>query len=156
MKSSSLSLLKKELEILPSAQLVELCTRIAKYRKENKELLNYLLFESHDEERYIKSIKIEVEQLFKEINTSNIYFAKKSIRKILRLVNKHSKYSGIKTTVVELLIHFCQQINVVKIDYKKSPALLNLYNKQLAKINNLVSVMHEDLQYDYQRELLTL
>ena len=106
MQTTSLSGLKKELLSLPQEQLVELCARLAKYKKENKELLHYLLFESIDEELYKDGIKSEVEELFSEITSRNFYLAKKSIRKILRLVTKYIKYSGKPETGIELLIHF--------------------------------------------------
>ena len=82
MRSASISELKKELQTLPSDKLLEICTRIVKYKKENKELLNYLLFEMQDEENFIRNIKSEVENQFADINSSTLYFAKKSIRKI--------------------------------------------------------------------------
>ena len=41
--------IKKEIQHLPTEQLAELMLRLARYKKENKELLTYLLFESHDE-----------------------------------------------------------------------------------------------------------
>jgi len=39
------------------------------------------------------------------------------------------------------------------IKFQKSKVLLNLYNQQLKKINAAISKMHEDLQFDYQKEL---
>ena len=153
MRSATISELKKELQTLPSEKLLEICTRIVKYKKENKELLNYLLFEMQDEENFIRNIKAEVENQFADINSSTLYFAKKSIRKILRLINKYIKYSDHNTTTVEVLIHFCQQLNSSGIKFEKSTALLNLYNNQLKRINKTLALLHEDLQYDYQKEL---
>src|SRR5687768_12314823 len=98
MQAASVSALKKELQTRSDKEVVELCMRLAKYKKENKELLSYLLFEAHDEEAYVRGVKDEIDQQFAEINKSNIFFAKKSIRKILRLTNKHIKYSGNKQT----------------------------------------------------------
>ncbi len=153
MQTTSLSGIKKELQTLPQEQLVELYLRLAKYKKENKELLHYILFESSDEDLYIQNIQEEVTALFKEITTRNFYLAKKSIRKILRLVNKHIKYSGKATTAIQLLIHFCHQLNQTNLDFKSSTALSNLYESQLKKIDKSIATLHEDLQYDYQKEL---
>lgn len=155
MQITSLSGLKKELQTLPQEQLVELCARLAKYKKENKELLHYLLFESIDEELYKDTVKLEVEALFSEITTRNFYLAKKSIRKILRLVTKYIKYSGKPETGIELLIHFCKQLNSLGLDYHGSTALTNLYEVQLKKIRKAIESLHEDLQYDYQKLLQT-
>ncbi|HLK31124.1 MAG TPA: hypothetical protein VKT28_21270 [Puia sp.] len=152
MKASTINELKQELANLPSAELTELCLRLARFKKENKELLTYLLFEAHDEASYISSVKKEMDEQFANINSSNLYFAKKSIRKILRMANKFIRYSGSKTVETELLIHFCSLLNETGIPYHKSTALLNLYNAQIKKINAAIKALHEDLQYDYLKE----
>ena len=95
MQTSSIAQLKKEVQTLPYPQLVEVCMRLAKYKKENKELLHYLLFESTNETQFINQTKQEIDTLFEEVNTSHVYYAKKTIRKILRFVTKQAKYSGI-------------------------------------------------------------
>lgn len=50
MKTATIAELKSELGNVPAPQLAELCIRLAKFKKENKELLTYLLFEAYDEE----------------------------------------------------------------------------------------------------------
>ncbi|WP_301923170.1 hypothetical protein [Ferruginibacter sp.] len=82
MKAASISDIKQELNNIAPAKLLELCLRLAKYKKDNKELLNYLLFEANDEQAYIGNVKNEMEKEFAAINTSNLYFVKKSLRKI--------------------------------------------------------------------------
>ena len=61
MKAASIHELQKELTSLPPKRVLEICARLIKYKKENKELLTYVLFESHDEEAYKKSIKDETD-----------------------------------------------------------------------------------------------
>ena len=156
MKASTVNELKQELVNMTEPQLVELCLRLARFKKENKELLTYLLFEAHDETSYIQSVKKEMDEQFANINQSSLYLAKKSIRKILRIANKYIRYSGSKTVEAELLIYFCVALNESKIPYHKSTALANLYNAQLKKIGIAVESMHEDLQYDYLKELKKL
>ena len=107
MKTTSLSNLKKELALLPPNEVLSVCLKLVKFKKENKELLSYLLFDANNEPEYIESIKAEIDIQFAEINLNNLYIAKKSIRKILRNANKFIKYSGLKQTEVELLMHFC-------------------------------------------------
>ena len=46
MKISSINTIKKELQLLPNEELVELLYKVSKYSKDNKELLHYYLFES--------------------------------------------------------------------------------------------------------------
>ena len=154
MKAASLNEIKKELIDLPAERLVELLLQTTKYKKENKELLTYLLFEAGDKQIFIASIKKEVNTLFEEINRDlNLYFTRKSIRKILRLVNKYAKYIDEKETEVELLIYFLQQMHQSGIPYEKSTALNNLFDAQKNKIKKIVTGFHEDLQHDYLREL---
>lgn len=154
MKAASINELKKELVDLPAERLVELLLQITKYKKENKELLTYLLFESGDKHIFVSSIKKEVKILFDEINRDlNLYFTRKSIRKILRLVNKYAKYIDEKEIEVELLIYFLQQMRQSGIPYEKSTALNNLFDAQKNKIKKLLTGFHEDLQHDYLQEL---
>ncbi len=156
MKAASISQLKQEMKNRSFNELLEICLRLARFKKENKELLTYLLFEVQDEQTYIESIKKEIDRQFQEINKSNIYFAKKSIRKIARTTNKFIRYSGCKQTEVELLMHFCKRLKDSGISMNKSIALNNIYIRQIQKIKKAISALHEDLQYDYGEELKPL
>ena len=79
MKTSSISDIKNELQNLDKKELLALCLRLAKYKKENKELLTYLLFEAFDQEAYVALIKKEMEDQFEDMNRSNGYLVKKSL-----------------------------------------------------------------------------
>jgi len=151
MNTASSSDLKEELKTLKPAQLTELCLRLARFKKENKELLTYLLFEAHNEEGYIAGVKKEIDDLFSEINLSHLYFAKKSLRKIVRVINKYSRYSGIKQTEIELRLYFCITLKHSEIPIHQNTVISNLYNSQLKKIDTLLKTLHEDLQYDYSK-----
>ena len=61
MKPVTVSILKTELRDLSQQELIEICLQLAKFKKENKELLTYVLFDSKDEEEYIRSIKEEID-----------------------------------------------------------------------------------------------
>jgi hypothetical protein len=133
--------------------LLELCLRLSRFKKENKELLTYLLFESSDEPGYILSVKREIDEQFEQINTSSSYFIKKSIRKILKNTRKYIRYSGKKETEVELLIYFCFKLNQFEPSIHKNTSLRNLFDKLIAHIRKTMLTLHEDLQYDYGKEL---
>ena len=60
MKAASLSEIKKELSNQDEKRLLELCMRLAKYKKESKELLTYLLFESNNEQTYVLGVKKQI------------------------------------------------------------------------------------------------
>ncbi len=157
MKAATVNELKKELSHLSAKELVELCNRLARFKKENKELLTYLLFEAHDEAAYIKGVQSEIDFGFAEIPKGNsLYLIKKSVRKILRATNKYIRYTGSKNAEIELLLHFCTQLKQSGIPIHKSTALTNLYEAQLKKINKTLLTFHEDLQYDYRRVLESL
>ncbi len=153
MKASSLSEIKKELQELEPKVLAELCLHLAKYKKDNKEFLSYLLFESHNKQGFIAGIKSEIDAQFSEITQVNLYLVKKSLRKILRITNKYIKYMACKQTEVELLLYFCNKLKQSGIPVHKSNVLTNLYNTQVKKINTAISKLHEDLQYDFKNEV---
>jgi uncharacterized protein (DUF342 family) len=156
MKAASLKELKTELATLHPAKVQELCMHLVKYKKENKELLTYLLFEAHDEHTYIKEIKEQLNEQFESVNKNNLYLAKKTLRKILRITNKFIKYSGSKQTETELLIFFCKKIRKSGIPIRINSALGNIYLRQIQKINKALATLHEDLQYDYSEEMKLL
>ncbi|MEP7164429.1 MAG: hypothetical protein ABI741_07040 [Ferruginibacter sp.] len=156
MKAASIKEIKSALEELPPHELLPLILRLARFKKENKELITYLIFEANDEQSYIQSVKEAVDEQFSDINHSSLYFVKKSLRKILRLINRYTKYSDETQTGIELLIYFCKRIKELGIPVKKSTALVNLYDGQVKKIRKEINTMHEDLQYDYLKELETL
>jgi hypothetical protein len=153
MKAASSNEIKQELKELSNAKLLELCLRLARFKKENKELLTYLLFEADDLETYLKNVKEEVDEQFLEVNTTSMYFAKKTLRKILRIVNKHIRYTGSKQAEAELLIYYCKKLKALKIPFRKSNVLDKLFDAQVKKIKAAINSMHEDLQYDYIRHL---
>lgn len=153
MKAVSVVSIRKELKYRSAEELAELTLRLARFKKENKELLTYLLFEAHSEQGYIESVKAEIDEQFEGINTNSYFYMKKSIRKILRNIKKYARYSLKKETEVELLLYFCGKMLELKPSIKRNTTLLNLYDRQKALIERLTSKLHEDLQHDYLLEL---
>lgn len=156
MKSASVHELKKELIALDSSKLVDLCMALAKYKKDNKEFLTYLLFQAEDEREFIVSVKEEIDVLFVGVNTSSIYLAKKTLRKILRVLTKYIRYTASKTVEIEVLMHYCLRFKALELDMESSAVLTNMYAQQIKKIEKTLAGLHEDLQYDYKMELETL
>lgn len=156
MQTASLSEIKKELKTIAPEQLQDLCTRLAKYKKENKELLNYLLFEAIDEQAFIKNVKEEIDEQFYGLNRTSFYLAKKTLRKVLRTTQKYIKFSGSKETEIELLIYFCEKMKKSGIRMRSHRVILNMYLRQVERIKKIHSALHEDLQYDFQEALENL
>lgn len=153
MKAASVSEIKKELNSRSPKELLELCLRLSKFKKENKELLTYLLYESANEAAYIEGIKSEIDQAFLEINTKSYFYIKKSVRKILRNIKKYVRYSTKKETEVELLIYFCRELKNMSPSINNNVTLQNIFNRQISSIEKTLKSLHEDLQYDFGKEL---
>jgi hypothetical protein len=153
MKAASIQELKQELVNLPQKDIVELCLRLAKYKKENKELLNYLLFESYDQHGYMENVKKEMDEAFRELPKSTPYQNKKSLRKILKTISRYTKFMSSKQSEAELLIYFCQKVKHSGIRIQRSAMLTNLYNQQIKKIESALESLHEDLRFDYTKQL---
>ncbi len=149
MKAVSVVTIRKELKHLSSDELAELCLRLSRFKKENKELLTYLLFESTDEDGYIESVKSYMDDEFEIINLNSYFYIRKSVRKILRNVKKYARYSQKKETEVELLLYFCKKLKDFKPTIKRSTQLQNMYNRQLLLAKKIINGLHEDLQYDF-------
>lgn len=156
MKAASAQEIRTILKEKDQKELMELCLRLLRYKKENKELLTFLLFEADDLPAFIKSVNEETDTGFAALNKDRYYIAKKGLRKILRNANKHIRYSGSKTVEVEVLLHFCTAFKGIKGSWQKASALATLYASQLKKIRAALETMHEDLQYDYRRSLIRL
>lgn len=153
MVSASVNDIRKELVNVSSKDLQLLCLRLARYKKENKELLNYLLFEAQDEAGYIQSVKTEIGEMFGELANKNLYLAKKVLRKILRYANRQIKYSGLPQTDLEIRIYFCEKMLAQNLPLTTGTVLYNLYQQQLKKIGSVLAKLPEDEQGDYTRAI---
>lgn len=153
MQAASANEIKQRLKDLEKKELMEICLRLSRYKKENKELLTFLLFESGDLAHYIAGVKEEIDAIFAGVNTTSVFFAKKTIRKALRTANRFIRYAGDKTVEVEVLLHFCTDYRGLKLDWQRSSLLSKIYQNQIKKIDAAINSLHEDLQYDYRRSL---
>jgi len=156
MKAATINEIKKEIVELDAKTVQALCMRLAKFKKDNKELLTYLLFEAHDESGYINMVKAEMDEMFQTLPSGNVYYIKKSLRKILRIVNKQIKYSGTKQTELELRLYFCSKVKEAGVPLRSSTVLYNMNEQQMKKIKAVLTQVPEDLQYDYQHEIASL
>ncbi|MFN8253645.1 MAG: hypothetical protein U0V75_17370 [Ferruginibacter sp.] len=156
MRAAAVNEIKEELKHLPADKLVALCLRLSRFKKENKELLTFLLFEAHDIPGYIASVKAELDVQFENINRSSVYFVKKSLRKMLRTAAKYTRYSGDAVVETELLLHFCRLVNSMEKNVTGNTVVINILQNQYKKIRAAIGSMHEDLQYEYQKEMDSL
>ena len=57
MKANTISEIKKELKFYSKEELFAIIHRLSRFKKENKELLTYLLFEANNEDGHIEKVK---------------------------------------------------------------------------------------------------
>lgn len=144
--------IKKELGHLSQAQLSDISLRLAKYKKDNKELLVYLLYHADDPLSYADEIKASLADDFANL-PSGYYYSTKTLRKILRTLSRHAKYTASKQAELELLVWFCKNF-LEHADLRTShKPLQGLFNRQAEKILKIIPKLHEDLQFDYQQEI---
>lgn len=153
MKAVSVVTIRKELKHKSNEELAQLCLRLSRFKKENKELLTYLLFEADSEAGYIDTVKEEIDEQFELINTDSFFYIKKSVRKILRNTKKYIRYSLNKETEVELLLYFCKKLKAMSPSIKRNTTLQNIYDRNIEAVTKKVLNLHEDLQYDYNEAL---
>ena len=153
MIAASIKQLQSQLEQLDQKELTTICIRLAKYKKDNKELLTYMLFEASDETDYIRQVSNMIDELFTTVNIQQLYFAKKSLRKIIRITNKHVNFSDEINTGIMLWIRVYSNLIETGIDFSQSKVIENMKISIEKKIDKLISGLHEDLQYDYRKML---
>ncbi len=90
------------------------------------------------------------------MNDSNVYLIKKSVRKILRGINKYIRFCGDTKMELEMRIHFCKELKQFKKEINSSQQLANIYNGQIDKIHKAIATLHEDLQGDFVQEISLL
>ena len=153
MKAAGVKAIKEELNSRSREELSDLCLKLSKFKKENKELLTYLLFEADNENLFIISIEEEIDLEFENINRKSYYFIKKSIRKILRNTKKNIRYSKKKQTEVELLLHFCKKLKKFDPSISNSIPLTRIFAREILKVEKILNTLHPDLKYDYETEI---
>ena len=156
MKAVKVKELSEELVNRTPKELRDICLRLSRFKKENKELLTYLLFESSDEASYVESVKREIYRQFEQVNKKSYYFIKKGLRRILLNTRKYIRYSQNKKTEIDLLIYYCSKLQNFTPSIQKNTALRHLYTRQIEILREKLTSLHEDLQYDYELEMNAL
>ena len=149
MKAASIAVLKKELLTLEHGDLLEACLRLARFKKDNKELLTYLLFLSQDEQAFANSLCEEIDTQFSL--TPNAH--KKTLRKLIRWMNKVLRFTKDKDTEIQVRLHFCRSLKSSRTPIRNSKVVTNMYNGQLKKVRTVIEKLHEDIRYDVEREV---
>ncbi len=156
MKAASIKQIKDELQQLTPGDLVNICLRLSKFKKENKELITYLLFDAGNEGGYVDEVKNTLASEFESVNTKSPYIAKKNLRRIIRLGNRFIKYSDDPETPVQVLLFICKEMNRLPLNFTRSASLVNIVTSTRNKLLKHIEILHEDLQYEYKKEFQKL
>lgn len=153
MKTPGLAELKKELRQLSEQELVEVISALVKFSPDNKLFLYFQLFGRDHPQFFVDLVQEDLIMDFHNANTRNYHYAKKSAQVIRRKLNKYLKFTKDKTTKIDLIAFFCE--NLEKFGYLNfhHPVIDNLYALQLNRIGKLTGQLHEDLQFDYQHKI---
>lgn len=153
MHSATIDTIKTELKQLPPKQVLELLLRLARFKKENKELLTYILFESANEDEYVAQVKNEITEEMGEIDGLPGYQFKKQFRKIQRKINKPIKYMGNKSSTAELYLHMVRMISEKKKTSYLAPFLEKSVQQYISKIEKILPGIEDDLAADLRKQL---
>lgn len=152
MEAASLKLIRTELEGLSAEELRTIVGRMARFKKDNKELLTYLLFEANDEAGYIEHIREWIDDSFAANTHVSPYYRKKSIMSAMSRLRKYIRYSGQKSTEVELLLHFTKHL-VQLPGALRIRVVNNLAHRNMASAEKALGTLHPDLAYDQRLAL---
>lgn len=152
MKAESISSLKKALLQLDNSQLIDACLRLARFKKDNKGLLTYMLFLARDEPGYIDYMCGYIDEQFALHPRAH----RKTVRKIIRWMDKCLRFSGNKETEVQVRLHFCQALMSSKTPYQTSRVINNMFTGQIKKARKAMEKFHKDVKMEYEQQITLL
>lgn len=144
----SLAALKKELGALDRTELVNICARLARYKKENKELLAYLLMYADDPMLYAEKVKPMLDEPFDAPYHSAWAFSKR-LRKALRSITKYQRFTGSLRGEAELSIYLLQRCDADWRAKVNHAGIQRIVLRTIAKTADLIQKMEEDYRSDY-------
>lgn len=156
MKAATLHQIKKELETYAPKKIMDLTLRLIKYKTENKELISYLLFDEDDLAGYISDLREDISAMFTDIRFLPSYQIKRVLKKALKFITRYAKYTNVKETEAELLLHFCSLMREHSLLRNTNKVISVIFYKQLEKVEKMLPGLHEELQYDYKDKIETL
>lgn len=151
MDTASIKQLKDTLSTLGREELTRLLLRIVKFKKENKELLTFLLFEADDLDAYVYEISLEIKDEFENYRLKTAYYKRKGCRRILRMLKKYIKYAADKEVEVRLLLAYVTMVAESK-TFISDKVIQKIAFRQLLLAEKSIVKLHEDLQYEYKLE----
>lgn len=152
MKVASAQEIRKTLLNMEPREITDVVMRMLRYKKDNKELASYLLYNSSDEQAFVDEITEEINASFAELKYEGAYKYTKQIRKIIRLANKPIRYSGLPSTQVEVLLCILENLKPILSGKHGSNVLSGIYMRQVDIVAKAMDKLHEDIRYDYVKQ----
>ena len=152
MDTASIKQLKDTLSTLGREELIGLLLRMVKFKKENKELLTFLLFEADDLDAYVHEITLLIKDEFENYRLKTAYYKRKGCRRVLRMLKKYIKYTADKEVEVRLLLAYVSMVAESK-TFINDRVIQKIALRQLLLAEKSIVKLHEDLQYEYKLEL---
>ena len=156
MKAAGLKQIKDEMQALSTSELQDLCLRLIKFKKESKELATYMIFYKNEEEEFVADIKNTLSEQFENINISTAYFAKKGLRKYLRLAGRYERYTQVDSSSLEIYLHVATELQHLATSLKKNTQVKNMFTSVSKKIASIYTTLHPDLQFDYKQRIAAI
>jgi len=153
---ANLNTIKKELIECEKKQLIEIITRLCRFKLDNKSLVSFLLFDAENEPEFVKEAKLQIDDLIEESKYFNFYSTKKRYRKIATLITKYVKFTNKTESEIELRLHLVKTFTENKSELKTYLYFKKALSKQLEKVDKLMKKIHEDLQFEYEEEINNL
>jgi membrane-anchored protein YejM (alkaline phosphatase superfamily) len=152
----SLSEIRKNLKHLSDEELCVILTKLAKFKKVNKEYVSFLLLNESNEDLYVEEVKEHLLELLENLNQSSIQYAKKTLRKVLKILRQCAAFSEKDVTQLDLSIFFCHELNKLQRSIRNHSIVQGMYNREITRMDKVLKAMHEDLVSDYQIEWTNL
>src|SRR5690606_39523760 len=102
MKIASLAEIKKELQHLSQSELIALVSDLSKFSADNKLFLYFKLYGRDHPELFSEMVQEELISEFRNANTRNSHYAKKSAQGIRRKLNKDRKSTRLNSSHVKI------------------------------------------------------
>ncbi|MFM7709422.1 MAG: hypothetical protein ACKO5C_00765 [Ferruginibacter sp.] len=148
--------LRKRTADLQTSELIQLLSRLMRFKRENKELVAYELFVRDQPEVWFSEIRESFNSELETMNTSHPYFMKKTMRKLIRRAKTYARYAGDPAIESELFCGLLEVFNEHHLHVHPSDIVRKIYYDTFTRLEKNISKLHEDLQYDFERRLADL
>lgn len=150
MKTKGIAEIKKTIKHISHAELSEICLQLARFKKDNKEYVHFLLFESSDPLEYAEDVKNSLHDSIAGLSR-HPSLKVKELRRHLKVLTRHIRYTSSVEAEITLLIWFVDMSLTYAGVRQSNKALYTLFIRQLEKIRKSFPKLHEDLQFDYMQ-----